>query len=191
MKSNKIRALVLLLILTLSYCGFFDRKTDENNLEDISLEAKNKSKSKLRNKNKSKALSPSNTWETGFKFPKFEVKKKEDKDYMNLEEITVYPKKMQTVNDLDFPNAPNASLSENQLGFVMELSPTKIETAKELSFTSSINGKKILIPWRYFKEKPYFQNPFYGPEFSRKIVQFLQNPSKKQQYNPANAHQSG
>lgn len=124
---------------------------------------KNKSKSKMRSKQKSSKSStssePDNTWDNGYKFPKFQVKKDQDKEYISLGEVWVWPKNMQIAEQKTFPTNNEENLTEDQLGFVMQLDILTVETAKELPFIHSLGSKRVSIPWRFFKSKPYYSNP--------------------------------
>jgi hypothetical protein len=162
MKSNKLKALLIILTFTLSSCSNLLRKTDEKGLENLTETTKSKIKSK-----RSKAKEPSNDWNSGFKFPKFEVKKKEDKDYVALGEINVFPLNMVNAETMIIPSVSTVSLTDDQKGFVMEFNVGNIETAKALSFTHYLGGLRIMIPWRFFDGKPYYQNP-YG--ISNKLI---------------------
>ena len=157
MKSNKLKALIIILTFTLSSCSNLLRKTDEKGLENLTEKTKSKSKSKSKRSN---TKEPSNDWNSGYKFPKFEVKKKEDKEYINLGDINVFPKNMESAETMIIPSVSTVSLIDDQRGFVMEFNIVNIETAKGLTFTHSLGGYRIMIPWRFFDGKPYYQNPY-------------------------------
>jgi len=166
MKSNgnKIKTLVILLIITLSNCGFFDRKAGEgeDSLEDMSFENFEKSRTKSKSKNKAK-VAADNSWDNGYTFEKFEVKKAEDANYENFGQVIVNPKKMENVAKKNYPTSSKVALTNDELGFIMEIKLyEKLDNIKPYKFISplgGIMGKRILIPWRFFKGKPYYQNP--------------------------------
>ena len=164
MKSNgnKIKTLVILLIITLSNCGFFDRKAGEDSLEDMSFENFEKSRTKSKSKNKAK-VAADNSWDNGYTFEKFEVKKAEDANYENFGQVIVNPKKMENVAKKNYPTSSKVALTNDELGFIMEIKLyEKLDNIKPYHFISplgGIMGKRILIPWRFFKGKPYYQNP--------------------------------
>merc|ERR1711957_529224 len=134
----------------------------EDSLEDMSFENFEKSRTKSKSKNKAK-VAADNSWDNGYTFEKFEVKKAEDANYENFGQVIVNPKKMENVAKKNYPTSSKVALTNDELGFIMEIKLyEKLDNIKPYKFISplgGIMGKRILIPWRFFKGKPYYQNP--------------------------------
>lgn len=100
-----------------------------------------------------------NNWNDGYKLTSFEIRLPGEKEFKNFGIANIYPKKMEEASNLKIEQSNNV-LNKNLIGFFFEINSEKLSNIKSLGLFHYLGGENFLIPWRYFVEKPIYENPY-------------------------------